>query len=426
MLSKSNIRLFLQNNLPVLLISSGAGWENLFGPGYLGWGLILFGFILDNWLLNRRWMQTPHRWSLFLLLLLATVSLWVTTNMETTLAQFDRLVSSLVLCVAIYQWANNKQRLLWAAAVFTTLGLGLAVAAPVIVSWHENKTGFIPNSVYQWFPLLLSDAVHPNVMATLMLVVWPLPFAFFLTIQHSKWLPYRLIRMSGAVVAVYMGGILLLTRSRGGYIAAAVAVVTVLWLSRQRFLALLITVTSAAAGFWFASDLSQVSSAAVSAVADTDTLSFRLMVWQTAVSMIRDFPFTGVGMGTFNDVAVRLYPFPIVSTLGTHNLYLQVAVDLGLIGLIAFLAIVCVTIAQARMAYKAVRQSDDKLLQAAVIGLFAGFISFLVHGLVDITVWGTRMAFWPWVLIALLTAVYHITVQEQTADFITLQSVPPK
>jgi len=138
-------------------------------------------------------------------------------------------------------------------------------------------------------------------------------------------------------------------------------------------------------------------------------------VWDTAVSVIRDFPFTGIGMGTFNDVAVRLYPFPIVQSPGTHNLYLQVAVELGLIGLIAFIAIHSLTLILAGISLKSFQQTDDILMQAVVVGLMAGFIAFLTHGLIDNTVWGTRMAFVPWMLIALITAVYHLSQQKQTA-----------
>lgn len=53
--------------------------------------------------------------------------------------------------------------------------------------------------------------------------------------------------------------------------------------------------------------------------------------------MVADFPFTGAGMGTFNDVGALLYPFYEVNNPGTHNWYLQVGVDLGIPGLITLL-----------------------------------------------------------------------------------------
>ena len=39
------------------------------------------------------------------------------------------------------------------------------------------------------------------------------------------------------------------------------------------------------------------------------TLPGRLEIWQRAIYVIQDFPFTGIGMGTFGPVAQTLYPF---------------------------------------------------------------------------------------------------------------------
>ena len=62
--------------------------------------------------------------------------------------------------------------------------------------------------------------------------------------------------------------------------------------------------------------------------------------------MVLDFPFTGIGMGSFTEVAESLYPF--FSSPGrvfhAHNLFLQAIVDLGIPGLIAWFAIIMIVI----------------------------------------------------------------------------------
>ena len=73
----------------------------------------------------------------------------------------------------------------------------------------------------------------------------------------------------------------------------------------------------------------------------------RREIWSRAIYMIQDFPFTGIGMGSFGEVADALYPFFSYSPgaiLHAHNLFLQIAVDLGIPGLIAWLAILLVVI----------------------------------------------------------------------------------
>ena len=62
----------------------------------------------------------------------------------------------------------------------------------------------------------------------------------------------------------------------------------------------------------------------------------RIEIWNRAIYMLRDFPLTGIGMGSFTQIADALYPFSIASP-GTifhaHNLFLQVGVDLGIPGI---------------------------------------------------------------------------------------------
>ena len=405
---KSKIRSLTNDFGSVALIAVGVLWEIIFGPGYLGWSLILLGIALDNWTLKHRWRWTAARWPLLIIILFAALSLWVTTNTAATILQFDRLVASLILYSAVCRVASKRSQIIWLTIGFVALGTCLALAAPFIVGWQESKIGLIPDAIYDWFPLLLSDTVHPNVMAAIMLLVFPLPLAYVLSFWSSQRAYLNPLWWSALVVTGCIGLVLLLTRSRGGYIAMMAGLLTALWLLRYRLQAVIVAVMSIIGG-WFIADKMQSATVVVDALADTSSLEFRLMVWKTAVSMTRDFPFTGVGMGTFNEVAVRLYPFPVVPNPGAHNLYLQVAVDLGLLGLIAFLAIIGLTIAQAWASFKVLQQTDDRIMQVLIVGLLAGFVSLLVHGLLDITVWGTRIAFMSWALMGLITAVYQFT-----------------
>jgi putative inorganic carbon (HCO3(-)) transporter len=122
-------------------------------------------------------------------------------------------------------------------------------------------------------------------------------------------------------------------------------------------------------------------------------------------------------MGTFNDVAVRLYPFSEVANPGAHNLFLQVGVDLGIPGLIAFASILLLTIYMSLSSITHSAAQEDHALRALSVGLLAGITALLFHGLVDITVWGTRVSFLPWMIIGLITAV-HLHIKQK--DFVPL------
>jgi len=206
-----------------------------------------------------------------------------------------------------------------------------------------------------------------------------------------------------------MGGVLLLTKSRGGYVAAAVGVLALLWLSGRWKLALVILLVCVVVGVWvvgYGGD-AETTPNLVEQSADPSTLAFRVNVWRVALWMLADFPFTGVGMGTFNDVGALLYPFYETQNPGTHNVHLQAGVDLGLPGLIAYLALLGLTLWMAWQAAQRFKEKERPVLHAIAIGGLSGMMALLVHGFVDNTMWNTRAAFLPWVMMGMLVALYR-------------------
>lgn len=73
------------------------------------------------------------------------------------------------------------------------------------------------------------------------------------------------------------------------------------------------------------------------------SLDQRVEIWSRAIDGIEDFPFTGMGLNTFRKLVFVLYPLslegPEVDLGHAHNIWLQVSLDLGLPGLVAYLAI---------------------------------------------------------------------------------------
>jgi len=50
----------------------------------------------------------------------------------------------------------------------------------------------------------------------------------------------------------------------------------------------------------------------------------------------------------------------------------------------------------------------DSPLRAEAAGALAGLIALMTHGLVDISVWGTRGGFVPWAVMGLAAALYSV------------------
>jgi len=130
----------------------------------------------------------------------------------------------------------------------------------------------------------------------------------------------------------------------------------------------------------------------------TLTLAGRLPIWGAAVRMIGRAPLTGVGLGNFQLVMARdepgILPRPPQGAEHAHNLLLQVAADLGLIGLAAFLVLYGLSL---RAAYRAWRDGGGAL----AMGLFGGLSAAGLHGLADAVQWGSKPAFLLWLFMGL-------------------------
>ncbi len=396
------------------LVSFGVLWECLYEPGLIGWMIIGFGLAIQLLTERSQFRRTLLDWPILLLVITGGVSLCVTASIELTAVQVTRLGASLVFFYSLVFWANRRERLLLTAKLLMISGSFLTILAPFIVDWNESKGIPIPGVIYNVFPTLVSDVVHPNIIATLLVLLFPISLANLISYNLTTIRkPINLFKVLTTMLACgLMVFTLILTKSRGGYLAAGVGGITVIWILKGRNWALGLTIPLSVLGVWILASLNHVSSEMIEGISDPRTWTFRKEVWLVALWMISEFPFTGVGMGTFNDVATRLYPFPMVSNPGTHNLYLQVATDLGVLGLIAFLSIILLAVMAGVIAIRKLAKDEDKTLKSYVVGALAGIIGLIIHGLVDNGAWGVRATFIPWLVIGFIIAVYvntHVT-----------------
>ena len=132
--------------------------------------------------------------------------------------------------------------------------------------------------------------------------------------------------------------------------------------------------------------------------------------------MVQDFPFSGAGMGSFGPVADLLYPFFLAApdTIPhAHNLFLQVAVDLGIPGLIAWLSVLGASLAAAWSACRRPARRREAagfdLLSGLGAGLLGSQVALIVLGLTDAVTWGmVRPAPLVWAIWGLAAAAANL------------------
>jgi putative inorganic carbon (HCO3(-)) transporter len=157
---------------------------------------------------------------------------------------------------------------------------------------------------------------------------------------------------------------------------------------------------------------------AITTSGSVSTLEGRQEVWSRAIFMIRDFSFTGIGMGTYGEVADAMYPFFLASpgtTPHAHNLFLQIAVDLGIPGLIAWLAILFLMISGSWQIYHFGRLIGNNWFALLGAGLLCSQIALVVHGLTDAVTWGmVKPAPLVWALWGLTAASANMCAREKS------------
>lgn len=356
--------------------------------------------------------RTPADWPILGLAVMACLSLFVTERPDLTAPQVSRLLLGIALYYELVSWASDRARLELVALGLCLAGLALAIGAPFGVRWETYKLTFIPRELYSSWKPLLEDYINPNVMAGYLALLLPCVAAppLFAWAEHAPWR-----RGLYAVTLAAMLIVLVLTQSRAGLIAAAAGLVALGLLRWRR--AWVATVGLAAAGALAGLAFSSRIAASISFVGMPE----RVEVWSRGWYMVRHFALTGIGMGSFAYRTEQLYPLVLQPTLPhAHNLFMQVAIDLGLPGLVAWLAVLALVVAAGWAAYRHSRAAGDWPLTGLAAGLLAAQVAMAVHGMFDAVTWGmVRPAVLIWGLWGAAVALRQVTVKAGRAALAT-------
>jgi putative inorganic carbon (HCO3(-)) transporter len=141
--------------------------------------------------------------------------------------------------------------------------------------------------------------------------------------------------------------------------------------------------------------------------------NFRMNVWTSVSQMIKDRPILGIGPG--NNAFNKIYPLYMKSrytALSAYSIWLEIAVETGIIGLASFVWLLIVTFNQGYLQLKRLRENFNPeafWLMSAI----AAMVGMLAHGCFD-TVWyrPTTNMLW-WFMVALIAS-YYIEPQKET------------
>jgi len=119
----------------------------------------------------------------------------------------------------------------------------------------------------------------------------------------------------------------------------------------------------------------------------------RMMIWHGAIKMIEAHPVIGHGVNTF---CVNYPNYSMPQSNGkwyAHNCYLQMAGEIGLLGLFIFLLMMLVLFTNRLMALKRLGNGNKQVM---LTGILSGLFGFLAHSFVDTNIYSLPLAIAFW------------------------------
>jgi len=415
-----------------------ANWFPGWAP-YLGLALLAGSWLWRRVRMGRWWVSTPADWPLwFLFGVMLPVSVLVAPDPLREQYSLSRALImvwnfSLFSTVAVHASTRRSSfRLLTYGLLIA--GAAITLLAPLGINWVSKFPALAPilgriPAVFQGVFAGAESGFSPNQVAGALLYVLPLTIAFTLYAPAEQ----RFRRASWWIVgglALLMTGVLVLTQSRGGLLGFGVALLAMLLLPLRWGRWLLMGGTALivlAAPFWFDPALALMGGVEVAGGdIDVNTLASRQEIWTRALYGIQDFSFTGMGLGTFRAVMPLLYPMftvaPDVDLAHAHNFFLQTALDFGVPGLVALLAMYLVAVVQIVALWRMPAHDTRSLPLRApwrtwAIGIAGALIAQIVYSQFDAVAMGARPNFLHWYLFSMTYAVANLAERYAQGSF---------
>lgn len=266
---------------------------------------------------------------------------------------------------------------------------------------------------------VVSTFENPNMLGEYLILLLPIVAAVFFGDRRLSTKPASLAAFAaGCLCLIY-------TWARGAWLGFLLAAVLFVLMWSRRSVALIaagICLLPLAVPYLPANIISRFSS--IGDLTDTST-NYRVFIWRGSARMAADYALTGVGVGeqAFN----RIYPFysfaGIEKAPHSHNLFLQIFIELGIFGFVLFIAML---ICFLQSGFSLAKRGEDRAVRLIGCGAMCGVLAALLQGMTDYVWYNYRVFFLFWIVFGLCSAARRIdaasrrqkraTVSETCAD----------
>ena len=318
-----------------------------------------------------------------------------------------------VLCARVLRVARFRS---WLITLYLHISLIVSVyglrqwffGAKALATWVDPESPLAKTTrVYSYLgnPNLLAGYLLPAVIFSLVAIVaWP------------GW-----IRKSLALTMfVVNAAVLILTFSRGGWIALLVELLTIavllfywwsieipkFWRTWSLPILLGTVVGLLIIGLIFVEPF-RVRIVSIFADRKDSSNNFRKNVWESVFQMIRDRPIIGIGPGhgAFNKV-YPLYQHPKFTALSAYSVFLETIVETGFLGFTCFMWLIVVALNTGYLQLSRLRKTKN-MEGLWLMGAIAAIIGLLTQGLFDTVFYRPEVNTLWWLMMALIASYWQ-------------------
>jgi len=379
---------------------ANAGIEIFFTIAFLAW---LTKRISAHGLKNL-FPTTPLNKALLAFVLANFIAVIMSTNFKESIKPFfTKLLENLLLFFIITDTINTKRRLknLFGYLIFSIL----LVSADATVQYFRG-VDFL--RAYPITDRLRACFRSPNEFASWLSMMIFIVLGIFMLGPKRK---YFLGRIELGILLLFLIFLLELSYSRGAWLGSSIGLVifigyNIIRLPKNRKTAVLLFIPIFVATIFYLMPFTVKSRIySIGIIEGNGPILFRYELWKEALSIIKDFPLFGAGFNTYMKTSANYSSISGGQGMSyTHNSYLQMAAETGLIGLICFFWVLFRFFMLSLRALLNNESEFSKLFLCFLVGI----LGFLIHAFFDTHLYSLKLMVLFWYMLGLTIAVIKL------------------
>ena len=334
-----------------------------------------------------------HILPIFLLLVSYIISTITSINIHNSIKETLKLLSYISVFFIVSQTDGRQKTILIKTIVVTASIISLYSIYQYFWGYQhtinyirKTDAGLLSISSYTRDILLSKRAIgtfpSPNILGGYLLMIFFLSLTIVKDkISNKKWL------ISSFLIIVAM----VLTKSMGTWLSLILTLIALIAISydrleKQRWL---ITASSIFIFLILLFIILNRWEYLINLENPENSITQRLNYWRTAIGIIKDHSFLGVGPGNFQEVFLKYKVDLSTNTRYAHNIFLHIWSEAGVLGFAGIFFLIF------NMLQKGFKKTGQKFILLAIM-------AFLLHNLIDNTYFIPEAGLFWWILIGLV------------------------